>query len=190
MIFFGHLGLTLAAAGTLEKAAGNRLSNFFKRLDYRVLLLGSLLPDLTDKPVAFIFRDTFGGASRLYGHTLLFSVLLLLLGILLWNRFKISGWLTLAAGAAVHQVLDGMWQIPITFYWPLLGWTFPAVERKDYLHFLIAKLTTDPGTYIPEATGLAIIIYLTIRLHRHRQLSLFIKTGRASIAAPASRSES
>lgn len=180
MILFGHLGLTLAAAGSLKRAAeGRGLKNFFQRVDYRILLLGSLLPDLADKPAAFFFKNIFMGASRLYGHTLLFSILLLLSGAYLWNRYKTAGGLVLALGAAFHQVLDGMWNSPATMLWPFLGWSFPAVERSDYLQYLIHKLTTDPYTYIPEAAGLAVMVYFTVLLARRKQLNHFIRTGKA-----------
>lgn len=179
MIFFGHLGLTLAAARSLKRAVGGRLlKHFFKRLDYRVLLLGSILPDLTDKPAAFLFRDTFLGASRLYGHTLLFSSLLVLLGLYLWKRYSIPGGLVLALGAVFHQLLDGLWDSPATMLWPLLGWSFQAVERGDYLQYLFYKLTTDPYTYIPEASCLAVMVYFTVLLARSKQLSRFILTGK------------
>lgn len=178
MILFGHLGLTLVAAEALKGISGPGLKGFIQKVDYRILLLGSLLPDLVDKPAAFLFRDTFLGASRLYGHTLLFSALLVLLGLYLWKRYSISGGLVLAIGAAFHQLLDGLWDSPATMLWPLLGWSFPAVERGDYLQYLFYKLTTDPYTYIPEATGLAVMVYFTVLLARSKQLSRFILTGK------------
>jgi membrane-bound metal-dependent hydrolase YbcI (DUF457 family) len=179
MIFFGHLGLTLAASVSLTGAARAGAKHFLRKLDYRILLLGSMLPDLADKPVAFFFKDFFGGASRLYGHTLLFSVSLVLLGIFLWKRYKIPGWLVLAGGAAFHQFLDGMWNSPSTFLWPFLGWSFPAVERESYLRYLLEKLT-DPYIYIPEAAGLFFLLCLALHLARKKQLAAFIRTGRLS----------
>lgn len=178
MILFGHLGLTLAAARSLKGISGPGLKGFLQKADYRILLLGSLLPDLTDKPAAFLFKNIFMGASRLYGHTLLFSILLLFIGTYLWKSHKAAGGLVLALGAAFHQLLDGMWNIPATMLWPFWGWSFPAVERGDYLQHLIYKLTTDPLTYVPEAAGLAIMVYFTVLLARNKQLSRFILTGK------------
>lgn len=45
MIFFGHLGLTGLAAKAVEKSLGNI------KIDYRVVFVGSILPDLIDKPI-------------------------------------------------------------------------------------------------------------------------------------------
>ena len=128
MILFGHLGLTLAAAESLKRVSGPGLKGLLQKADYRILLLGSLLPDLADKPVALLFKNIFMGASRLYGHTLLFSILLLIMGSYLWKRHNSAGVLVLAFGATFHQLLDGMWNNPATMLWPIQGWSFPGGE--------------------------------------------------------------
>ena len=105
MFIFGHPGITLGAAvllnGTLTKGApahpkesldsslnmrGARdypsgrmaswLASLANRIDIRVLLIGSLLPDIIDKPLGYLFfRETFSNV-RIFSHTLLFLILL------------------------------------------------------------------------------------------------------------------
>ncbi|MBA7692845.1 hypothetical protein ES703_101414 [subsurface metagenome] len=79
MLIFGHVGITLGAAvflnGALTKSyslcAGGRasgLASLGNRIDIRLLLLGSLLPDIIDKPIGqFFFRDTFSN-GRIFCH--------------------------------------------------------------------------------------------------------------------------
>jgi len=61
MLIFGHAGITLGATALLNGAltksyslcAGGRaswLASLGNRIDIRLLLLGSLLPDIIDKP--------------------------------------------------------------------------------------------------------------------------------------------
>ena len=82
MIFFGHLGITTVVIKTYEKIAykDRDLRNKVP-IDYRAVLVGSILPDIIDKPIgAYLFRSTFHN-SRIFAHTLLFSVLLMLMGV-------------------------------------------------------------------------------------------------------------
>ena len=43
-------------------------------VDVRYLSLGAILPDLIDKPIGTVLASAVFGASRLWGHSLLFAV--------------------------------------------------------------------------------------------------------------------
>ena len=81
--------------------------------DYRVVVIGALLPDLLDAP--------FGGA-RVF-HTLLASVVVLTLVMLgtRGRRHLRRSLLALPIGMFAHLVADGMWARTDTFWWPFLG---------------------------------------------------------------------
>ena len=49
------------------------------KMDYRLVAVGSLLPDLVDKPVGMILLPLNNG--RVFGHTLLSILILLLIGL-------------------------------------------------------------------------------------------------------------
>jgi len=142
MLLFAHLGLTLATARLISKA------------DLAFLALGSMLPDIIDKPLGLI---AFGSPSmgRTFAHTLLF--LLLLAALSFYSRdirlFSLS-W-----GVLVHLALDSMWNSPVTLLWPLLG-NFPEAVRLDTLSYLemIFSGLRDPGILIPEVLGLSYLI--------------------------------
>ena len=67
-----------AQAGTKGKPAW--FDALARRVDIRLLAIGSLLPDIIDKPVGQVFfRGTFSD-GRIFSHTLLFLALVSLGG--------------------------------------------------------------------------------------------------------------
>ncbi len=171
MIFFGHLGLTGLAAKAVEKSLGNI------KIDYRVVFVGSILPDLIDKPIGrFLFAETFH-TGRVFAHTLLFIFLLLGIGYYRWHRYQKSGWLVLTGSCLFHDIFDAMWMIPETFYWPLYGMKFYASTEGSWLQADLTSLMTDPASYVPEITGFIIILYFIRKLIVHHRAKAFLKNG-------------
>ena len=82
-------------------------------IDYRVLMVGAVLPDVVDAP--------FGGAR--VAHTLLFSVVLLTVVMVATrgHRHARRRWLFVPVGTFVHLVADGIVGRAETFWWPFLG---------------------------------------------------------------------
>jgi hypothetical protein len=83
MFLFGHIGVTLGVFFGL--------SIFLPRLkaiiNPKYLAVGALLPDLIDKPIGrVIFASTIAN-GRIIGHTLLFSLLIFLIGLHLGRQF-------------------------------------------------------------------------------------------------------
>ena len=77
MLVFAHLGLTLAAA------------NLSRRFDFRPDLafvgIGSLLPDMIDKPLGYMIYGSMA-TGRIYAHTLLFLLILATIAAALRSR--------------------------------------------------------------------------------------------------------
>ena len=146
-MLFWHLGMTCAI---VFFALGAR------RIDYRVVLLGAIVPDLIDKPLGRIFFPEYFQTGRLFGHTLLVATFLLL-GIQLTLRGTTARrWFILPICMLIHQVLDGMWNDPITWFWPLFGTEFPPDPAPGYR----LELLTSPWQLAGEAVGLAVLVYL------------------------------
>jgi len=144
MLIFGHIGLTLGIAWFVE-------SKLKIRMDYRLILVGSLLPDIIDKPVGMILLPLNNG--RVFGHTLLFLTILLLIGL---KYRKLS----LAFASFLHLVEDEMWNEPETLFWPFTS--FPAKEHVslyEYALKIISEYIPSPShTFISEVIGLIIIL--------------------------------
>lgn len=188
MLVFGHTGITLGATlvvgSTFSRAHFTaRISPLLKRLDLRFVLLGSLLPDIIDKPLGhFIFREALGN-GRIFAHTLLFLAVISLAGFLLYRRREQTWLLALASGSFWHLVLDKMWLTPRTLLWPAFGFAFEKLAIDDLLsHWLYAL--TNPEVYLPEIVGALVLAWFGLRLLRRRQLRDFIKYGQATPGAP------
>jgi hypothetical protein len=163
MYLFGHIGLTTAAVRAVDRER-----------DLRLPILLSILPDLIDKPIAFLLPALVNGNTRNFGHTLLGA--LVVLAFLLSRRRRLGASLLLWACYAGHLLLDRMWlgDGPIIFFWPLLG-AFPRWSPYDpQTPHLIAYNVAG------EALGLSIVLSLVWRhrLFERPRWNAFVKTGR------------
>lgn len=143
MLLFAHVGLALLFARP------------FKRADLTFLAIGSMLPDIIDKPLGTILFGT-PGMGRIFAHTLLFLFVIAALAVFL-RDMRIA---SLCGGVFIHLALDTMWNSPVTLLWPLLG-PFPIahyVSPLGYLEMLMLGLR-NPGILIPECLGLAYLVY-------------------------------
>ena len=204
MLIFGHTGVTVGIVKACDILINSPLNNhqpdsssrvrlavlkkrlpLYHRLngirrqlgsiDYRIVLLGSLLPDILDKPLwLFAFSDIFPD-GRSYGHTFLFNLVLFICGLIL-IRYKKSWLLIISLSAFIHLTLDQIWDNAVTLWWPLLG-PFYRVETTGWLASIIHGLFSDPSTYIPEIIGLVIILVMGYRLLVRKSMLNFIRTG-------------
>ena len=163
MWIFGHLGL------------GSKLATpFSKRLPYLWLLLGTLVPDLIDKPLYYALHfmtglsgDALGliSCTRTVGHTGILLGLVLLLA--LFKKSKVLA--AIGLGMATHLMLDGMqdrWNLSHGSPGPsatLLAVTFPYFGKfaampfnnlNDHLH-----TGTQPFIVIAEVAGFLILLW-------------------------------
>jgi len=163
----GHVGIGVALAAP-------RLPPDARTV--RFLALGTLLPDLIDKPLYYALSLATGrsgadlgliSSTRSFGHTLLFCLLLYLA---LPRRLAVP----LAAGMITHLVLDEMgdlfaivWPRPgpprtgpataSAILFPLLGFHFPILPFSSASEHV--RALADPYTLLGEALG-AVLIYL------------------------------
>jgi inner membrane protein len=184
LLLFGHVGITVGAAvagaGLIRrKEKENPMKALSRYADMRLLVIGSLLPDLIDKPVGqYLFKSTFNN-GRIFSHSLLFLIVLSAAGWLLYKRKRETALLTLGAGTFTHLVLDQMWGIPQTLFWPTMGWAFPKVNLENYASGLLKAMYTTPDVYIPEIIGFIIVAWYAAEVIRRKQFWSFLKTGRA-----------
>ena len=205
MLLFAHTGITVGCVWLAEKAlpvlrsnpypsgspqAGNTVPEqeqtvetrnitrkFF--VDYRLLLVGSMLPDILDKPLGvYLLADEISN-GRIFGHTLLFTLILLGSGLFLFLRRARPGLLVVALGVVFHVVLDQMWKTPETLLWPLFGFVFSRYPVESWLPNIFENLVSNPAVFIPEIIGAMLLAAFFISIMRKGRLAEFIKTGRA-----------
>ena len=201
MLIFGHAGITLGTTiflnGTLAKnypfhtrenkivkhtqlSSDNRISwltSLGNRIDIRLLLVGSLLPDIIDKPLGwFFFRESLSN-FRIFCHTLLFLIIITLAGLYLYRGCGKAWLLVLSFGTFTHLILDQMWLEPRTILWPFFGFAFERIDLTHWTENIFHALRTNPGVYVPEIVGAVILIWLTLVLVRDRKIRTFVKKG-------------
>ncbi|MFC1874075.1 metal-dependent hydrolase [Chloroflexota bacterium] len=188
MFVFGHIGITVGIAKGCEMLTApairdnqrwlSWLNNRVGGIDYRLVALGSLLPDIIDKPVWFIATNIMGGTAlsgRDYTHTLLFN-LVLIVGALVSLRHGKHWLLLLSLGSFTHLILDYLWQSPAVLLWPLLG-PLAREETSGWLSGVFQSLFFQPEVYIPEIIGLLIITLLAYRLVERKGIAGFVRIG-------------
>lgn len=149
MFLLGHVGIGRTIVGRWGRA-----------LPLVPLVVGTLLPDLVDKPLYYTHVSSFISCTRTFGHTGLFLGLLLLIATVTRSR----AWLALGIGVATHITLDGFLDLfsherssaLVAFAWPFLdrhfftyGFTSPLDQLK---HLWKAPIVSA------EAIGLLLLV--------------------------------
>jgi membrane-bound metal-dependent hydrolase YbcI (DUF457 family) len=161
MFIFGHIGITLGIFYLL--------GNLSSKNDYKAavpwIVIGSLLPDIIDKPLGRLILIESIGSGRIFAHTLFFGALVALAGYYLYERGQ-PEFLIIAGASFCHLLEDEIWNRPEVLFWPLLGWDFPRDDFSgSFIQYLMLIFTRsyDPAfthAFVSEIIGLLIIIFL------------------------------
>lgn len=173
-----HLGMTVVAVRYVYRDPA---------MDLRWVLVGSILPDLIDKPIgSWLLNDTFHN-HRLFAHALVLPVMMLAV-VMLTTRRR-SAWrkrlVGLVIGMLFHLVLDAAWSQPEGFWWPAFGFEFPT-RSVSSLGPLVRLMIADPLVWAGEAVGAGYLAYLwRARLREPGALRRFAAEGRIPMPSPA-----
>lgn len=155
----------------------SRIVSFVKKIDVRFLIIGSLLPDIVDKPIGlYLFRDTLS-TGKIFCHTLLFLLLITIGGVYMFRRRAKMWLLALSFGTMTHLILDQMWLVPRIVLWPVYGFSFPPEDVSEWGRKMLHELLTSPGIYVPELIGTVILVWFIWILIRHDKVYSFLKNG-------------
>ena len=170
-------GQTLSLLAHQVRQVPSWLATLGKAVDIRVLFIGSLLPDIIDKPLGHLFfRETLSN-GRIFGHTLLFFIIIAMAGLYLY-RSRSQLWLSVIAfGTLLHLILDQMWRTPQTLLWPVFGFAFPREDMTGWVQDTLQALLNNPVVYIPELMGADIIVLFGWFLLRRKKTFAFIMHG-------------
>jgi membrane-bound metal-dependent hydrolase YbcI (DUF457 family) len=121
-------------------------------------MVGSILPDLIDKPLGHIILNGSIDYGRIYAHSGLFLVGAIILG-LAYHR-KRGSWIMmgLAIGVLSHFVLDSMWELPVTVFYPLLG-DFGLHHFPNYVADSLAKELGSVYEWLFGASVLMVLLF-------------------------------
>ena len=158
-----HMSIGAGAAW----ASRRKLAAVPAALDYRFAAFGALLPDLVDKPLKWFLLPGSLPDSHVYGHTLLFSTVIIVAGLLVTRKAHTPWLLLVGLGSVTHPLVDPVIIYPKTLFWPLLGTEFPVARAiPGYIHIWL---------------DVAIIAYFAVRWRRsvefRERSGRFVRTG-------------
>ena len=167
MFVFGHLGITLGIAFILFQFVLPRIGIRLKKINYLFIALGAILPDLIDKPIGRILLGESVANGRLFGHTLLFVLILVMIGYFLKDHRDAV--FCLSFGAFMHLIEDRMWENSATFFYPLYGLGFPkgtVIGENWYDYFLLifnrSYVPALSYVFVSEIMGVVILCGLSV----------------------------
>jgi membrane-bound metal-dependent hydrolase YbcI (DUF457 family) len=125
-------------------------------------IVGAIFPDLLDKSLALLMPDLLG-SGRTIGHSLLFLAIMVVSALILWKyRHTLLG---LACTCAVfsHQILDAMWSVPSTWYFPLMG-PFSVFIIPDYVghYFWLEVFNLSEWVFAGASLFIIMLWYLSM----------------------------
>jgi hypothetical protein len=151
-----------------------------KNIDYRLLALAAMGPDLVDKPFAAAYFYRKYGSAVLFAHTLLVHLTVLIYAV--WKR---PNWWPYALAFNGHAILDRLWFFEDTWYWPFRGWRFHVwqkrgSEQRDIKWAYWYAFTRRPELWGWELGGLLVGLWFVWRhkLYQPERLWHLVRTGR------------
>jgi hypothetical protein len=184
LLLLAHIGYTTGAVRISQKLALRR------PLDYRLVVLMALLPDVIDRALyVFVIPGAEGG--RLFAHTLLFNLALLAALVAIRRDLWVYGVLPI-----VHLLLDLGGLSAEQLFWPFLGADLSNVEihgglgaaaGQPYADRVGDRIEAILGTYggasvqsfLIDAGGLAALMVLAVgaKLYQWPRLRRLIAVG-------------
>jgi hypothetical protein len=174
----GHVAITWGVARVIQQNNPK-----LAYLDYRLLGLCALAPDIIDKPLA-VLVFTEAHTSQLVAHSLLLSVVIMV-AALLWQQRAIPYVLAFSA----HLIADRMWNHTESFWWPLFGWNvFWEFKPMNTPQAMVAVywdiVTRYPQVWVVEILALVVLLWFVVtnRLYLRPNLIAFLRTGRVAVS--------
>ena len=162
-------------AGPVNLSRGGRW-----HIDYRLVIIGALLPDLIDKSLQlWFFPEVFHLPGRSFAHTMVFNSILVTGSLLLIPFCRSLGPLIFALTSAGHLLLDRMWESPVTLLWPLFGLSFGRAEFK-LSPWWLDWAQSGVGPKLLDLTGALVLLIFALVMYRRRTLLKWIKIGLVS----------
>lgn len=178
-----HIAYTFAAASFLQKRVPA-----LRSLDYRLVALAAVGPDLIDKPLAYLHFYKKYRSAVLFAHTL---VAHLAISVAIVARARHLWPYVLAFNG--HALLDRLWFYRDTWYWPLRGWHFHVwqqrgSEQEDIKLAYWYAFTRRRELWGWELGGLLAALWFVLSngLTRRERLLAFLRTGQLRASSPSS----
>lgn len=147
VLVFCHLFIGTVLGLFLYQATG-------KRLLVGACALGAILPDLIDKPLGHLILKNSLDYGRIFAHSLLFITVLVILALVLWKARSSLLLGAVAAGVGTHLILDNMWDLPVSLFYPLLG----PFEQGHFPDYFGSSMVTELSSPLEWLFGLVVLM--------------------------------
>lgn len=174
-MFFWYLGV---GSALLLVTLGPR------RVDYRLALVGLVLPVLVDVALRLTVERHTRLGVHLFAHTFAFAVVLALAIMVVLRGATARRWFVIPMAVVVNLLLAGMLGDPVGLFWPLLGTHFTNLPAGAGLAGAILPLSG--WAVIREMIGVASLAYAAVafQLGRPGPRREFLRTGALSARPP------
>jgi hypothetical protein len=125
-----------------------------------VSIAGALFSDILDKPLSLLMPDVFG-STRTIGHTLILVLVLMIAALILWYRYGNILGMVFAGMVLIHQLLDMIWTLPVTWFFPLLGMFQKTPAAGGFVQFLWIEMTNPSEWVFALASCVFFLIWYT-----------------------------
>jgi membrane-bound metal-dependent hydrolase YbcI (DUF457 family) len=159
MLFLGHLVIGLII--------GFILYEFFHARSMIVFCaLGSVLPDIVDKPLGHLILSSTLDNGKIFFHSIVIVLLFLITGLVVWRYYRSFSFLIVGFGMFLHQLVDMMWKQPVNWYYPLLGPYQAGVSSGYFQRALLAELSSvTEWIFFAAIVVVAFVLYRSNALH-------------------------
>ena len=104
--------------------------------------IGSVLPDVVDKPLGYIIFSSTLDNGRIFFHSIMIVLLFFIMGLIVWRLYKSHSVFFIAVGVFVHHLVDMMWTRPVNWDYPFSASTRLETHTDYFLNALVAELTS------------------------------------------------
>jgi len=161
MLFLGHLVIGLVLGFILYELFQDKNIIVF-------CAIGSVLPDVIDKPLGYIIFNSTLSNGKIFFHSLLILLLFFIAGLIVWRWYRSRAFLWVTVGILSHQIVDGMWVYPTSWFYPLYG-PFPSgAPRPGYIEQVYLNEISSPTEWIFLVAIIAILLILVVNMSRRK----------------------
>lgn len=160
MLFLGHLVIGLIAGFILYEYYNDENIIIFSAL-------GSVLPDIVDKPLGHLVLNSVLDNGKIYFHSLIIVLLFTAAGIFVWRYYHSNSFLCVAFGMIIHQLVDFMWNKPVNWYYPFFG-PYQTEVHRDYVLSVVVSELSSPTEWVFFIAIFIIVLVAGIRIYQNQ----------------------
>lgn len=156
MMIFGHLGIAMGIVKACDYVI-SRITNRDLKINYKIVAIGALLPDLIDKPIVELLYGLKNHDSHIFAHAEAFSAMMIVVGMIVLLIMKNNVLLLLGIPTLLHQLLDkGIFLFDVSSSPMLIRRATNALQHMGFSNDIVSKFF-DSNTYFSD-----VILYLMV----------------------------